>query len=104
MILINARKIAIEKKSTLINILKNNKLIVVYIFASLLITLYYARVDYGLGYTSKISYTLENRLNQLLEENTVLEGVKANTLNMREIQKKALELGFVYNEDVNYVK
>ncbi len=58
----------------------------------------------SLATTAKVNYDLEMELEALRKENSLLEGIKADTLNMRQIEQKALELGFVYNNKVNYMK
>lgn len=47
---------------------------------------------------------LRQELNILKKENSNLEEIKANLMNIKEIQKKAESLGFVYNTKVNYIK
>lgn len=47
---------------------------------------------------------LRKELKVLEKENSRLEVIKANMQNIREIQQKSEELGFVYNQKINYVK
>ncbi len=47
---------------------------------------------------------LRQQLITLKKENSSLEEKKANLVNIREVQRKAVELGFVHNNSVNYVK
>lgn len=63
-------------------------------------TLTYARL-----YTNaRHNEILRQQLISLKKENSSLEERKANLVNIREVQKKASELGFVHNNAVNYIK
>ncbi|WP_067141182.1 hypothetical protein [Oceanivirga salmonicida] len=58
----------------------------------------------SLANVAKVNYELETELVALKNENSLLEGIKAESLNMREIENKAIELGFMYNNNINYIK
>ena len=53
---------------------------------------------------SRNAYSLELQLEKLQKENSVLEGKKTDLINIKEIQLKAENLGFVYNNSINYLK
>ncbi|VWL85434.1 hypothetical protein [Oceanivirga miroungae] len=106
MVTVNRKIITEAKKLSIIDVKALANYATIFVFAVLATIAIVVNVKYNneLGYIANTNYVLETRLNKLVEENSVLEGIKANSLNMREIQKKALELGFVYNNDINYVK
>lgn len=73
--------------------------------AVVLLFIFFNAKSYASLYTeARNNENLRQQLITLKKENSSLEEKKANLVNIREIQRKANELGFVHNNKVNYIK
>ncbi|WP_068269040.1 hypothetical protein [Caviibacter abscessus] len=106
----NNIRVNVKQKSVAIPKIKaktiNKTLVEVFLACILVLIIASANIITGnsLYSNAQSNEALRKELKVLEKENSRLEVVKANIQNIREIQQKSEELGFVYNQKINYVK